>query len=931
MTIQKIEKIRTSELCKIIVNLRSIIKDFNITINDDSIYKDHGIDKFDGVETILRKYLKKVNMGGFVKVSYNQKNNKGRYFADHCLSLQNIKREFRQTICHEFYDDIDMVNAHPVILLYLCKKNKIKTPYLKQYVDSRDQILKDTGLSRDEAKKLYLVIMNSSDTNINTVNDHMEGFKKEMSTIHNSFYYLNRNEADDHIYNRQLAGKKKNMKASYVNSLMCNVENNILMEIMKYYGNPEDCVLCFDGIMLRKGKRKSLNLCMKYIKKTIGIDIKIKVKEMEDVLDLSRYNDVSELDIPEDKRVYRLYKPIPIFNKIPNVEFNRKYVCESKTKSYFSDDSTNIVLKSDTGTGKTYAFSLFAKETKCKFLSIVSLTSVADQQYKTFQENDVDSIHYKLHFGKFRENNNILITLDSIHKIRHFDFSQYVLYLDEFSSLIEYLHTSTTLNDKRTTQYNIFIRMIKKCKKVICTDADIGNVCLKFLDELNIKYDYHRNDFNNCQDVEAVEVSKRNDILHKVMKLKKFLICTDSATVAEGLSKDLNDPDIVTITAEYKGVIDISKIKKLIISPKVLYGADSLMKREVFCIFKEQTISSKQMIQQLNRCRNITKIWYYFPNKKITPPKYESIDDVKYMIDVLDTICDFEECCSDETSKLFKSIYADILYELDCVQTNKFLHFKDILKSRGVIDEDQYIKNEKDNTMATRKELIKLKLDKFDVEELKDSVSDDGSVIVGKTNDINDNYLYIPDDDLETFKEYLVDDILLSKHFNFCQFFFKKDEEDKLRESREFRSRKIISSKGQMMTLRKICDTYDINLKSGCQIKVKNNKDPKVNEQLIKLYKASFRYRGSDLDFSNDKSLIERIVTSFKLLFGNDIVKSKRIGRGSVRKTIFNIESDYFEKNETLYKFRNDCHKNNVNNYDDNVLKLRKKIFNNST
>jgi parallel beta-helix repeat protein len=45
----------------------------------------------------------------------------GRMFAKGALSLQSFPRAIRATLAHSFYYDIDMVNAHPVILSHLCK------------------------------------------------------------------------------------------------------------------------------------------------------------------------------------------------------------------------------------------------------------------------------------------------------------------------------------------------------------------------------------------------------------------------------------------------------------------------------------------------------------------------------------------------------------------------------------------------------------------------------------------------------------------------------------------------------------------------------------------------------------------------------------------------------------------------------------------
>ncbi len=55
----------------------------------------------------------------------------GRQIAK-SVSLQNLPKEFRGSI-DENYHDIDMVNAHPSILIQYCKKNDIKCENLDNY------------------------------------------------------------------------------------------------------------------------------------------------------------------------------------------------------------------------------------------------------------------------------------------------------------------------------------------------------------------------------------------------------------------------------------------------------------------------------------------------------------------------------------------------------------------------------------------------------------------------------------------------------------------------------------------------------------------------------------------------------------------------------------------------------------------------------
>ena len=55
--------------------------------------------------------------------------------------------------------DIDMKNAHPQILSYLCKKHNIKSPNLDYYIANRETILAEFK-NRDESKELFLCALN---------------------------------------------------------------------------------------------------------------------------------------------------------------------------------------------------------------------------------------------------------------------------------------------------------------------------------------------------------------------------------------------------------------------------------------------------------------------------------------------------------------------------------------------------------------------------------------------------------------------------------------------------------------------------------------------------------------------------------------------------------------------------------------------------
>ena len=73
---------------------------------------------------------------------YANEDDTGRLFASNA-SLQNLPREIRGTVSAGAYYDVDMINAHPVILSLYCQKNNIRCDNLDKYIKNRNLILSD--------------------------------------------------------------------------------------------------------------------------------------------------------------------------------------------------------------------------------------------------------------------------------------------------------------------------------------------------------------------------------------------------------------------------------------------------------------------------------------------------------------------------------------------------------------------------------------------------------------------------------------------------------------------------------------------------------------------------------------------------------------------------------------------------------------------
>lgn len=266
--LSKIERIDTEKLQIIINNMEKLQID-------------------EQIRAILVKYLNR-SVNGTVRVDYKQTNG-GRHNAVRSLSLQNLKRKVRHTIASEYYVDIDMVNAHPVILSHLCHKEGFKSKMLDDYIKNRETVLKKLKVDRETGKKQYLIMTNSDGGDFEPTNSHQRKYYDEMINIQNGFAKKYPEEYAKHKSKKEKKGITANIKGSFMNTFLCKNENDILMEMLKYFKNPEDCVLCFDGIMLRNQKDYDIKGCMKHIKETLGINIQLKVKDMDEIIDLSEF------------------------------------------------------------------------------------------------------------------------------------------------------------------------------------------------------------------------------------------------------------------------------------------------------------------------------------------------------------------------------------------------------------------------------------------------------------------------------------------------------------------------------------------------------------------------------------------------------------------------------------------------------------------
>ena len=645
---------------------------------------------------------------------------------------------------------------------------------------------------------------------------------------------------------------------------------------------------------------------------------------------------------------YIKYKDIPKQNKKPNQIVNFKKL----GYGFFIPTHKHSIIKSDTGTGKTssykcrikhrllytevlneYMIKNHAESIKMKqlnFISLVSRVSLGQEQYKVFSEYGIPCKFYK-NEDYFRSGDNVIIQIDSIIRLKKIidskSISNYEVFLDEFNSLIEYVISSDTLGQRRIPVLKLLIDLLHKCKLIIGVDADISDICFKFLDNIDIKYNYMKNDYNHNQGVKSSELKSFDNLIQCLKKEKKFLLCCDSASESKHIKMLLthekrtwtddegeihteyilmdNPPNILCITGETTEYHNLDDYDKIIYSPKIIYGLDSTMKRPVYCFYKEHTISPPNFLQQISRCRNISYLRYLFYAKQVQIPKYKSFDDCLAITRKEEelSISYFELLTDKNTTDLYLMLLVELKYKMDCYNTNKFCWFLKLLKQRGFIDENIH-------PFKTKKQ------DKKDLKDLKAQINREKRMKFDINNEyysnLNDKYLHIP---LEEFskkdfnKSYLfelfIDPFELLRHFNYCNFTFKKTdsiEKELRRIEREFNVSIINSSKCKIHFLNKLL--YECRADGFNPTIVLSDEKARIFEEE---YNIIFQTRAKKkLDLTKMKKIQIIIARIIKPLFPIDTWEKKRVMINKKYEYKFVTNEECRDEHQNIFKYRHD-------------------------
>jgi len=603
------------------------------------------------------------------------------------------------------------------------------------------------------------------------------------------------------------------------------------------------------------------------------------------------------------------YKYIDLLSEcnIDNI-INTEYLNSSL---YEKKDS--IMIKSATGTGKTTSFLDYVKKNNEKFLIITMRQTLAEDIYNKCKESNISCRHYSK--DKFACGNNLIIQLDSITRIDTWlnSIKNYCLYLDEINALITYLNTSTTLKNKRFSIYVLFRKLIKNCKKLILTDSDITFLSYRFINSIRpVHFIY--NEHKKWKDTKVKFINQTN-ILKLIEKDKDYKhVIFDSKSLCNGYKEKLKDSlgEITVYDGDSKTIDNPDDwIENVFFSPKITVGVDvNNVEKTIYAIFKGHTIDPATMYQMITRARQIKNVYICFLNNKSKQPKFNDLMHVKETIkknlnsyqEVLNNhgIIYYNETIEDYTinENTFFNSYCDYLLINDAYNTNKKTWLINILRSHGMICEDDIDSTEINKSINYEISDLMKEIKNLNIENYK---FDKNNKLIQLLNLSKDNY--------KKYLHIITSQTELEKHFNLSKEIrtFRQNKKD-ISNSDEFKILKMVDNTSKLLVkqdFEKILKCHLFNLYKFSDLNYDNYF--MLNNQLISNYKRLFRYRGKEISNKiKGHELMNIYIKICKQLFGSGVVDKQRTCKNKNRYTKYKLNTDYIDLHVGLYYERND-------------------------
>lgn len=543
--------------------------------------------------------------------------------------------------------------------------------------------------------------------------------------------------------------------------------------------------------------------------------------------------------------------------QIRKKEINEKYLSNGFDTNDYNNHNT-IILKSSTGTGKTYTLNKIIKDDLKRgklLLNIFDNKALGFQIYKYFVDNNPGqkASHYKIDtdFNKNFANSNCFVCTNSL--MRLYDggnieklvkeMRNRILYIDEISLFCGFVNNGTIKN--MVEIFYLLKLMIDSAYKVVVSQSHISPSVYELLkDRINAKplatlltmgNEKHcllvDNKFRKS-DVKAYIYSNEEAFLDSLIQdyrdQKYFVFACDSARVVSEIYNNfigkIKEEDISkcylftkkTDTIDFKKTYENSYI---FYSPTIMAGYDFSYdyKMTQYLYVKGVSVDASRLYQMANRVRNMSSLKVFFSSRcKDKERLYLTLENCR-------------EIVSEKKRTILKSfnmnpstsVLGEMFYDLYCVENYYIDHYNSCKKKvlQKLLEDDGYklflynAEAEKKDKINPNKILTKSEISPEMIEMFNRWIE---RKVENKSLENKAEILHIQTESQKReYRDILLDDAKLERHFRVCTTLMKTNElQDVIIESKDknFDESLLTNQKVQIMFLKSLCDSYEIEL-----------------------------------------------------------------------------------------------------------------------
>lgn len=299
--------------------------------------------------------------------------NWGRVYPKGLLSLGACRREIRGTLTKGTYIDIDIVNCHPVMILYYLKLYNFPHSTYEKYCAERNTFLKQIqttyNCDRDIAKKFFIIAgyggsynkwKNDNELTGGGCKDLWDSFQNEARSLASKFVMGNYKKYETYIKQQN---KTFNKEFSFLSAMLQDQETKILETMEQFFQDEglirhNNSINCHDGIMLKMVSilNEVLVRLQNKIKLEFGFEFEIVSKPLEDLLDQIKEEKVKDSDEPfdpkyfndlktyENKKIYWERYFCKIMNTTEFIQLDIEYVNGLKSYGFTIFNERNLII-----------------------------------------------------------------------------------------------------------------------------------------------------------------------------------------------------------------------------------------------------------------------------------------------------------------------------------------------------------------------------------------------------------------------------------------------------------------------------------------------------------------------------------------------------------------------------------------------------------